>query len=209
MALVAALMLCASPAPTAAVELDPIYATTVNKLTIGYVNDTHELVLASSDAYILPDLWSMYERTEFVQETEGLIEYYYVMLKRSSDFSTDTFRWWGPGPEVLYYTPLTGSRTISRRYVSLILSRFFSFFVPAPLHFFIFFHVNVFGLLGPTKRTVDSPCQMLKRFAILSRRGRRAGRYREDGVSVRREQDGRGQRERAADWLPHAGSGDE
>lgn len=137
MALVAALMLCASPAPTAAVELDPIYATTVNKLTIGYVNDTHELVLASSDAYILPDLWSMYERTEFEQETEGLIEYYYVMLKRSS--STDTFRWWGPGPEVLYYTPLTGSRTMPRRYVSLNSFMFFFLFCSRPTSFFLFF----------------------------------------------------------------------
>lgn len=95
--IIVALLLCASCSAPAAAEgkgEGPVYdAYPVNNFTVGYVSDSHELVLASSEKYILPDLWSMYERTEIVEETGGSIEYYYVMLKRSSDFSSDTFRW--------------------------------------------------------------------------------------------------------------------
>ena len=57
-ALVVALLVCASPTPAAAVQYDPQYAFTVNNVTIGFVTDNHELVLAAStEEYILPDLW--------------------------------------------------------------------------------------------------------------------------------------------------------
>lgn len=89
--LVVSLLVCASPAPAVAATFDPTYAFTVNNATIGYVEIDHLLVLASSEKYILPDLWSMYERTE----TVNAVEFYYVMLKRNV---FETFAWCGSRP---------------------------------------------------------------------------------------------------------------